>query len=242
MLSSLELLAALLPEEHPAKARRLLKRHLETFAELRDTHVHLLLVQKLLPQFPEMNVVEAALLKREHRCVKRARKGIEHLKTAALDDLIDGLRRELQALEDRSARTTSLKAVERAFAEVDRRHRRITAADTRTIHRTRVAFKHFRYMVEGLGDALPGVTSSRLRAMRSYQTAMGEIQDREVFLLALQRFARKKKVNPTAAAQWFAEVERQKRLLIGRYLKRADALHSFWPLPTFTIPGSPTTD
>jgi CHAD domain-containing protein len=237
MLSILELLGAFLPESHLKKSRRLLKRHLDSFAEVRDTQVQLLLVASLVSKFPELAAFQALLRRRERRGIKEARKKIKRVPTARLHDLIGGLRRELRSLHHHQARRASGDAVARAFAEVQSRRRRIQADDTGTIHRTRVAFKHFRYMVEGLAGTLPGLTRARLRAMQAYQTLMGEIQDCEVFLAALHRYAEKHRPEVATAARWFAELERRKRRLVARYLKRADALNGFWPLPGLAVPA-----
>jgi CHAD domain-containing protein len=239
MLSSLELVGTFLPEDHLRKSRRLLKRHLDTFAELRDTQVQLLLVAKLLPKFPDMAVLEVALFRRERRCIKQARKRIKRIETSRLAAMIDGLRAELRSLPEPWARQTSFRAVEHAFAEVVLRRQRIRKEDPLTIHKTRVAFKHFRYMVEGLREVLPGLTAARLRAMQAYQTMMGQVQDREVFLAAVRRFAARERVDPAALGRWSAEIERQKRMQIARYLKRAEALNDFWPPPAPAEAGAP---
>jgi CHAD domain-containing protein len=60
--------------------------------------------------------------------------------------------------------------------------------DTKTIHCTRVAFKEFRYMVEALADCLPIATEHRLEAMHDYQTLMGDVQDAQVLLAAVDKF------------------------------------------------------
>ena len=85
-----------------------------------------------------------------------------------------------------------LRSVDRAFSRTRQLRARIDPRDTRTIHRTRVAFKKFRYMVEALAEYLPGGDRpSAWPAMRHYQTMMGEIQDAEVLLRTLDKFLRK---------------------------------------------------
>jgi CHAD domain-containing protein len=230
LLSTFDLLESFLPASHLRKARRLLKRHLEAFSELRDTQVQRLHVAKLRPRFPDLAVFEKALRKRERRCIREARPRIKRLGLARLERQIKQLRSELKQQRSQSLRNRSVKAVSAAFAEVGKRRRRITPEDTLTIHRTRVAFKHFRYMVEGLEGALAGVTPQRLRALQAYQATMGEIQDTEVLLSSLRKFVRAKRIEPGVATRWFAELERQRQRLIARYLTRADQLQDFWPL------------
>jgi CHAD domain-containing protein len=230
MISALELLGAFLPQDHLGKARRLLKRHLETFSELRDNQVLLLQVAGLLPQLPGLQGFEKALRKQERRSIKQARRKIKRIDWSKLDRQIKRLRDEVEAQDDRLLRCRSVEAVDAAFAEVARRRERVTAEDTASIHRTRVAFKRFRYMVEGLHGALAGIAVSRLRTMQNYQATMGEIQDIEVLRLNLQQFVRLKAIAPNVAKPWFAEVDRRRQKLIARYLKQAGRLREFWPL------------
>jgi CHAD domain-containing protein len=121
--------------------------------------------------------------------------------------------------------------VDGAFRRARQLRTRINPRDPWTIHRTRVAFKRFRYMVEALAERLPGVTGERLAAMRHYQTMMGEIQDAEVLLRTLDKFLRKKEIKPEAARRFRAELLRRRQRLIRIYLKAADQLLEFWPLP-----------
>ena len=67
-----------------------------------------------------------------------------------------------------------------------------------------MAFKKFRYMVEALAEHLPGATQGRLAAMHHYQTMMGDIQDAEVLLAALDKFLRKQEIKPEAARRFRA--------------------------------------
>jgi CHAD domain-containing protein len=108
---------------------------------------------------------------------------------------------------------------------------RIDPANTDTIHRTRIAFKRFRYMVEALATLLPGVTDRRLAAMHHYQTMMGDIQDIEVLLATLGNFLRRKEVKAESASHFRDELLRRRQWLIQRYMNTAAKLRDFGPLP-----------
>jgi CHAD domain-containing protein len=228
LLARLELLGAFLPEAHLAKAWRLLKGHLDNFSALRDTQVQRLRVARMLRRFPDLLDFDHALGERERRGIKQARQAVKRFKIGRLRRLIDMLREELETQRNRTVSRRSLRAVAAAFAEVGRRRGRVEPNDTVTIHRTRVAFKHFRYMIEGLREALPRVSPARLRAMQAYQARMGQIQDVEVLMAALRKFTRQARIVPDVGRPWFAELQHQRRLLIARYLKRAGELEDFW--------------
>src|SRR5204863_8203740 len=63
-----------------------------------------------------------------------------------------------------------------AYLEVLRHRRAIDVSNAYTIHRTRLAFKKFRYMMECLSPEITGLKASQLRVLALYQRKMGIIQ------------------------------------------------------------------
>jgi CHAD domain-containing protein len=234
LLSTVELLGGFLPARRVEKVQRLLKRHLDFFDDLRDTQVQLAAVGKMLRAFPAARPFQACLREREERFSRKARKNIRQVRTGRLGKLITACRGnvESQLAEAGPAKALAvlLRSVDRAFRRTRQLQARIDARDTWTIHRTRVAFKQLRYMVEALGEHLPAVTGDRLAAMHHYQTMMGEVQDAEVLLRTLDNFLRKQEIKPEAARRFRAELLRRRQWLIQVYLKAASQLLDFWPL------------
>ena len=101
-------------------------------------------------------------------------------------------------------------------------------ADPKTIHRTRIAFKRFRYMVDALSPLLPTVTDKHRQAMHDYQSMMGGIQDLKVLLTALDEFI-ESEANTRAAQGLRAEFVRRREQLIRVYRAATPKLASFWP-------------
>ena len=235
LLSTVELLGGFLPARQVEKARRLLKRHLDVFADLRDTQVQLAAVGGMRRAFPAARPFQACLREQEERFIRKTRKNIRKVRTGRLGKLIAACRedaeKQLNEAAPRKALAALLRSVDRAFRRTRQLRMRIKARDAWTIHRTRVAFKKFRYMVEELAEHLPAVTGERLTAMHHYQTVMGEIQDAEVLLAALDKFLRKQEIKPEPARRFRAELMRRRQRLIRVYLKAADQLLEFWPLP-----------
>jgi CHAD domain-containing protein len=246
LLSTAELLGGFLPARRVEKVQRLLKRHLDVFGDLRDTQVQLAAVRGMLRAFPAARPFRDRLREREERFARRTRKNVKKVRTGRLAKLIAGCRgeveRQLAGAAPEKARALLLRSVDRAFRRTRQLRTRIDARDTLTIHRTRVAFKKFRYMVEALAEHLPAVTEERREAMHHYQTMMGEIQDAEVLLATLDTFLRKEEMKPEAARRLRAELLRRRQRLIRVYLGAADQLLHFWPLPMFgraSVPASP---
>ena len=244
LLSLMELLGWFLRSGQLNKARRILKHHLDTFDELRDIHVQLIFVGRMLRAFPAMHAFHSALLRRESRCASQTAKDIKEVKTTRLERSIRSLRAMLDEIDETpSGRVHGLdhaiRAIDRAYAGVVQRNRRVKPTDTTTIHRTRVAFKKFRYMVELLAPLLPGVSADRINTMQEYQAMMGDIQDSEVLLAAFDKFLRKGKINPGGGQRFREELLRQRQWLIEFYLNETDRLHEFWPLKPQKIEKRP---
>jgi len=235
LLSRLELLGDFLSEQPLDKVRRLLKRNLDLLDDLRDTQVLLVTLGRMRRRSSIARLFRSSLLKREEHCSRRSHKEIQRVRTRRLGKLVaecqEDLEERLSGLTPRKTRATLLRSVNRSFCRVGRLRARASPDDTTTIHRTRVAFKKFRYVVEALEDCLPGVTRERLEAMRRYQTMMGNIQDSAVLLATLDRFLPEHEVSLESARRFRSQLVRRRRRLIRTYLAAADQLYSFWPLP-----------
>jgi len=239
LLATVELLRAFFPERDLKKARRALKDHLDSFDKLRDTQVQLVYVEHLLRTNPAAQKFCAWLREREGRFVCESRKAIKGIKTRRLGRRMTEFQNELEKLQKdtKPERAFSMAqgATRLAFARVAQLCRRVNADDTETIHRTRVAFKRFRYMVEALAPLLPAITEQHRQAMRGYQSMMGDIQDVEVLLATLDKFVQHGNED-TYTERLRTEFTRRREQLIRVYLNAAGKLQQFWPLQ----PGSGT--
>jgi CHAD domain-containing protein len=163
LLSLVELLGVFLGQSHLKKTRRILKRHLDAFDPLRDTQVQLLLLAKHRQQFPEVKNFRQTLVKREQRCLETASRRIARVKTHTLQKIFRQLARQLaqvgaNASQSTRHRVAMMNAVRTAFSKTLALQRAMDPGAAATIHRTRVAFKKFRYMVEAsVRDKLEGL-------------------------------------------------------------------------------------
>jgi CHAD domain-containing protein len=235
LLSTIELLGAFIPERDLRKARRALKHHLDTFDQLRDTQVQMNYVGRLGGAFPDARAFHEWLRRRKTRFTRETRKAVKHIRTRRLGRSLAAFEKEIRSQRKEIPRERAFaivqRAINQAFARVARLCQHVQAADTKTIHRTRIAFKHFRYMVEALSSLLPAVTEDHRRAMRGYQCMMGDIQDMEVLLAVLDKFVQKEKVKAASARRMKKELVRWRRMLIQVYVNAAGRLQRFWPPP-----------
>lgn len=245
LLSSTELIGVFVHQNLVKKARRLLKKNLEAFGGLRDVHVQLLAVEKLARRLAGARAFHAHLCDQEKRLIDDTRRNIRCLKPKRLGEIVGifraDLRRRRKSGLDRTDSAHVFRAVERAFEHVLRLKEQIDPAQTETIHRTRIAFKKFRYMVEALAPLRPEISHRKLAAMHEYQGTMGEIQDAEVLLASFDRFVRLRSSFSPSVTRVHTALRQRRELQIERFLRTADRLHDFWPetAPDANALGSP---
>lgn len=234
LLAMLDLLRALDFDDAVRKPRKALKRRLDAFDDLRDTHVCLALLKPLWRELPEARALDPLWRRRERELIERLQRKIKATKQARLQKRLKGLEKALRVMAPKTRRREGqalvLAVLREAFGRVVELRQRIQRRDTRTIHRTRVAFKRFRYMCESLPPLLPGLTQEQLEQMRAFQTRMGNIQDLEVLLAAVTAATDDGQVLPEVARRLRALLRRRRRDAIDQFLDAADELFTFDPL------------
>jgi CHAD domain-containing protein len=234
LIATLDLVDRIHPEANLRKARRGLKRQFDMFGPLRDVQVQLLTIDKMLSSFPELQEFYNFLAKQERKSTQRLGVELKRVKTGKIRKSIAVAARQLEALPDTPAaqqekRAEALLAIEMAFNRVIERKLAIAPTDSSSIHRMRVAFKKFRYMVESLAPHRGRTTSKQLKAMNAFQGSMGDIQDAEVLLTTVQAFARTRGIEGEAPlTRALEELSRRRTALIETFLGSADSLFTFW--------------
>jgi CHAD domain-containing protein len=239
LISQFVLVNEVLPACSPEKARNILKRQLESLGDLRDTHVQQIFIRRQVANFPDLIDLLARLERREPSLVKRASRKIARFKTKKVEKRVYYI---VELLEQQSRHhrvrreiaSIALRSANAAFADAVGRWRMIDRSDLRTIHRTRVAFKKFRYIVESLPAELTGFAKSDLRKLARYQRGMGNIQDFEVILACLSSFMKRREQPPLDS--FSRHVRRRRTRAVHSFLKRADRLFQLWP-PRRTSPA-----
>jgi CHAD domain-containing protein len=215
------------------KARQKLKRRLKILGELRDTQVQRMFIEEQMVRFPELTSVRGFLQRREHELVRTVSGKVHRFKTRKLGKWTLALCQELATHpEDPCKRdllaTKVFCAMEDAFEEVARRSQTIDSANSQTIHRTRVAFKKFRYMVEALSPAFTGLGKSQLRRFGNYQRRMGNLQDLEIVQMCVARCVGEHSGTETLLQPFSRYLKQRRARLLRLCLRHADDLFQFW--------------
>ena len=234
LISTLDLVGSIHADADLRKTRRALKRQLDMFGPLRDVQVQLLTIAKMVPSFPELQEFDHFLVKRERKLMQRLGKELQRVKTGKIRKSLAVATRQLEALLDTSAIQQekwrdAIQVVETAFSQVVERQQGLDPTDSATIHRMRVTFKKFRYMVEALAPMLDRISRKQLKAMNAFQGSMGDIQDADILLTSVWTFAHKRRAESQAAlAHALEELSHRRTALIETFLGSADTLFTFW--------------
>jgi CHAD domain-containing protein len=232
MLAIIRLLNSISPRPRLQKLNRAFKDQLDEFDDLRDTQVVLAEVSETLQELPQLQAFEDYLQDVEKSLLKTLRK---KLKVIDLFDVSKRIRRMRESLKAESNANGELalqllQVVDDAFLITKQRQSWINPAQASTIHRVRIAFKTFRYMVEIVHPLLKDFPTENLKQMHEYQSLMGEIQDVEVIMQMLTDA-------PIHASSFDSEpvrrhYERYHAEAIAAYLEHMNQLDTFWrPVP-----------
>jgi CHAD domain-containing protein len=211
-----------------------LKEHLDSLNDLRDTQVQLAVIRRLRRQFVAAKLFHQFLQLCERRLAREARKDLKRLKTQRLEKLVSAgrkdLRQKLRKLSVAKIRRLLLEPMFRAYDQTWRLHELVRASDPTTIHRTRVAFKRFRYMVETLiACAKIAPAASLVDPMRGYQSCMGAVQDAEMLLQAFQHFVDQDPPPAPDASRFKRALLRRQQVAIRKYMRVRLDLEKFRP-------------
>jgi len=236
LLAQLLIVGCIAPGRMPEKARRVLKGRLKALGELRDTHVQRLFIQRRIGRFPELILVEDVLQRRERKLQKEAATRVKGFKTRKLEKWILALQLHLATTPPTDGGADQLlkavtRATNKAFAKLVSRRRAIDPAKPETIHRTRIAFKKFRYMVESLSPDFTGLGKRQLRALGHYQQRMGVLQDLEIIERCIAGYERQEDGIGTLLAPFNRYLQITRARALRSFLKSADDLFEFWPPP-----------
>lgn len=235
LVSALEIAAAVVPGWNCRKVRRLLKKRIDVFDPLRDTHVQILTVEKLISAGAPLTPYHTMLRARERALTRDVAAKIHRMKTDDLQRRVEEVREQILGMVPdtsvrHAVRDAAIGAAARAFVRVVDRYAGINAADTNTIHRLRLAFKKFRYMVEILQPLLPLAGKRMLKSMHDYQTRMGDIQDAEVLMTSVGAFASQRPHLSRSLMPVQQELSRRRAALIDTFIEACGEVFTFWPL------------
>ena len=219
--------------EKTPKMCKKLKSRLKILGEVRDAQIQRVFIDQQLARFPFLAPFHEVLRRRENRLVKDVASDVDGFKNHKLNHWTRELCKQIhnwpQNAEKRDELTAEvLGALADAFTSVVRCRQSIDPANSQTIHRTRVAFKKFRYMVEALSPDFTGLGKGQLRRFGDYQSRMGNLQDLEILEESVGHFLRENPDSQAKFAPFIRYLHQRRGKALRACLDHADALFRFW--------------
>ena len=181
---------------------------------------------KLCRSCPNYKSLRLHLQDVEKGLLKTLRKKLKVIDLFDVSKRIRRMRASLKTESDDDLTLPILQAVDDAFLLTRQRQNWINPAAATTIHRVRLTFKTFRYMVEIVHPLVNDFPSENLKRMHEYQSLMGEIQDVEVIMQALADAPLSlSSFDPEPVRRYY---ERCHAKAISAYLAVTDQLDTFW--------------
>jgi len=240
LLAFIDLISVISGQAKVQKMRRILKKFFAGFDELRDIQVMLLEVSNIRRELPDIVPFLDFLKNSEQFCLTRVSRHIKEHKTAIMSKAFDSVCGQLATLIDQETRCSDLiDAGDKAYAVVLHRYDWMDLAQVASIHRVRISFKLFRYTVEMIASAIPDFPARNFKAMHTYQTSLGLVQDVEILLLALAGFYENNpSLKSTTVRHYY---QQQYAKAIQAYWNNKDQLMKFWrPGPASDFPWRAT--
>jgi CHAD domain-containing protein len=228
LLAVLDVARALDPHPRIQKARKALKGELDSLDELRDTQVMLVEGTETIESLPELLPFNQYLHKQEKILMREARKQTRSSRPSELKVRVEKIEAMLEEYShDEGFNALLLGVVDQAFLNASQAYGQIDAAQPVTIHRLRIAFKKFRYMVEVVHPILPEFPEAQFKRMHDYQSMMGDIQDADILLGTLADFAETgdSPFDPEPVRRYY---EQRRTDLIAAFLDGKGELNIFW--------------
>jgi CHAD domain-containing protein len=230
MLALVNLIYAVLPNKNLKSVIKILVKQVGMFSPLRDTQVMMLKVKKMTKEYPILGIFYTHLQARESRLIIKLKHKLSNLDFVDIEGLVFFHRYYLKSRVDKLDVKFSdfVTAANDHYLQVLTRYEDSIRSDMRSVHKTRLGFKRFRYTMEILGPYL-NLKHDYYMNLKSFQTVMGSIQDNNVFVDSIETFFRHKPYLPHGEinnALGFLLKERQD--LLDKYFGKAETLKAFW--------------
>jgi len=228
MLAMIQLLNFISPRPRLQKLNHAFNEQLDEFDNLRNTQVILAEISETIQELPQLKEFESYQQDVEKSLLKTLRNELKVIDLFEVSKRIRRMRESLKAEANANGDLVqqTLQAVDDAFHATKQRQSWVNPAQASSIHRVRLAFKTFRYMVEIVHPLLPDYPSENLMDMHNYQSLMGEIQDVEIVTQALAEApAPASAFDPEPVRRYY---ERCHAEVISAYMESMNKLDTFW--------------
>ena len=228
LISLLAVIEHIVGSRRIKRARSRIKEQLDGLGAMRDVQVQKVYTRALLTDFPQLISFHKSLCVTERRLRRRARMQLRRFNLKRLiretNRVLEHFVASIDPDDDRIGRQIGA-SLNDAFSRVLVLRARIDPDLPRSIHRTRLAFKKFRYTAEIAAPQFEEFTDGRLQAMHDFQDRMGTIQDLNSLLDAMMDFRRRS--GRTSLLVVENELRRRRRHFVDEFVKSTDEIRFF---------------
>ncbi len=202
-----------------------LKSQVKFFNELRDIQIQILKTQSLVYQLPELYKYYHYLIDQEQNKVQQLKIDIS---TIDFQQTALNFKKIANYLPNKISVNDLKIIISEKMNLVIQRHKLADKTDLVAIHKTRLAFKKFRYSIEFLSPIL-NYETQKLLQLKAYQTRIGLIQDNVVYLNNLNQWQNQyKQINHNNYEIINSYLISERQSLIDNYFNNFDEIYSFW--------------
>ncbi len=231
-LAMIDMVDNLYESKYIDELRKLLKKQLKIFANLRDTQVMINAINEIRKEFSVFDFFYYELLAHEQTYIKKIEKKIKRVSKKEVEALIFFLRMDLDDTfkKDDATFNDALAVIDSVFADMSAKLKLVDPERPQTIHDIRLMFKKFRYMIEAFAISLD-IPEPYLKSLSDYQTLMGEVQDAEVLILRFKEYILTQD-NPNDIIWSNAIKVLEERLAekIRKFVNNKERLFTFWTI------------
>jgi len=188
-MALLDLLNKLFPSIYFTQIRKILKNQLKVFNPLRDTQVQILKLRSTIYTHPSLFTYYTSLLHDEQIHINNVKEFIVDLSIEDIEGLIFFIRLDIKnRLRNCELNFQSLtESAKNSFTNLLEKKALLDLNNLDTVHKLRIAFKKYRYIIENLFPYIQYPKDS-LKKMKQIQNILGDIQDNRVFFAQLTIF------------------------------------------------------
>lgn len=225
LLSQSSLINDLNPIPHYPELKAELKSQVKLFNDLRDNQVQILKTQSLAYEYLALYKLYHYLIDQEHLKVKQLK---ENIKLIDYNHTLNLYFKNLNYIDETINPNNFYQIIDNKMNLVIERFKLSNESDLSTIHKTRLAFKKFRYTIEFLSPIFKYNEESLLK-LKNFQTTMGQIQDNVVYLNYFTDWQNKyNKLSNSDFELIKLYLLEERKQLINDYFNNFNEIYTFW--------------
>ena len=213
-----------------------LRQQLKEFNRLRDTQVELEEIRLKSLTFPELLLFTPELVATEQKYILKLKTNIANFDIIDIQKNVNLLQNFIQENihQNENLYEIAYRAAHSAYQKVISRFHQAASNDLDSIHKVRLVFKKFRYIVEVI-QPFTRLTKADINKFKYFQTLLGSIQDNTVFTADLKKFIIKLNVDEENFKNYLIYLTETRNRLIEEFFSNNSQLVELWSNELFVM-------